>query len=268
MRKIYTILLFLIVNSSLAQKLSIKNFQLSFSILERERFANNPETISPLIEDKASYQNSIDSFLSNGFYGAPGPEKVKSWQIAVELSTKNRNSFFGRHMAIKLGFGIANKIRKDHIGLDYRNYQIIDSVNNIFYKSQYDIVHNSRQAGLLVALTYRTKIFNHVQFTTGLVFQPNITLYSKFERQVSYDTLYTPGNIKTSRSAPLPTLKGVSIFTYNIYVPLGLEINAYKQKVFFRAVLNAGFLHSRYYQLTSKKNECNGVELGIIYQPK
>lgn len=249
-----------------AQKINIKSYQVSYSILDRDPYRNNPITLAPLLKNKTGYDNLINSINHNEVYGNPSIEKIKNFSLSIELSKQNFNSFFWRHFSIRLGVGLSNKIRKNGMGLVNNEVINYDTINYRKIRSEFWIINASRQLSFITGLTYKKNIFKHVKFATGFVFQPNITLSNNFSSNID-TTFFKKDNTINIKYGGTNEAKGISVFTYNLYIPLGLNVNVYREQLFIQSSVNIGFLFSKYYLDTNKK-EANGIEFSIIYQPE
>jgi|GEM_PF-1696231 len=258
-------LLLLWHKQSTAQKIFLKSYQLGYTITDRDPFRNNPSNLAPLLKNQAEYISLINSINHNGIYGNPAIEKIKSISFAIELSKNNLHSFFWKHFTISLGAGISGKIRKDGMGLNNRNVFNYDTLNHRKIESTLWITNFSQQINFTGGLNYKVKIFNGVRFTTGIIFQPNLTLNNCFDMQI--DSIFFKKNTGIIiKNGNITTMEGVPVFSFNLYIPAGVEVDVYKQQFFIQSTFNAGFLFSRYY-LDQNKKEANGFGFSLIYKP-
>lgn len=259
------ILLLLITNSAIGQRLQIKNYGVAYRVFEMNSVGNNPTTISELLKDPVSYQNFLNTINYNSLYGNPGIQQLHTFYFTVEWKVDSPLSLFWKKHTIQAGLLITNRVVQEAGAVARQGFSY--SPDTVRYEDKYSLLKKQQFLGGQVGINRRFNISKKLQFFSGLHVQGSFAIVHHYQQQLDSST-YAPGrgwNIVTTR---MPNLKGKNFFQWQAMLPLGLEYDIHQKKLFLRLELNVGMVGSRYRPTTFAEREAHGIGLSLIYRAK
>jgi hypothetical protein len=247
-----------------AQKLSVKNYSLSYRVFEMDGVGNNPTTIGPLLENPVSYKKFLDTLQYNSLWGHPGIQNLHTFYFAVEWKKDPALSRFWKKYSIQTGILFTTKsvMSAGAIGNQTASF----SPDTVVHDDRYTFTKNQQFLGLQLGVNRRFNMAKHLQFFTGLHFQGSIAIVHYYQQQLDNST-WTSGGGWTIKTTPLPDLEGKNFFQWQLMIPLGLEYAIVKNRFFIRGELDLGIVGSQFRTKSFAGSETHGFGCSLIYQP-
>lgn len=259
---IFLLLVFLNIVSE-AQRLKIKNYSIGYRAFEIDAVGNNPSAIAPFLKDSWTYKNYINQIQYNSVYGNPGVQILRDYFINMDLQKISESRFWKKN-TIQLGLFLSNQLRKDNMALANDRF-VISPNDTTLFSDKYSIAQKQQFAGVNVGFNRRIQLSKQLQFITGFHLQGGIAFLHEYSQR--WDSSFYRRQVWTTRTFFLPDLKGKNFFQWRAMIPLGLELNVYKQEFFVRAEFDLGIVGDPFRKEAFTKREAHGYGIWLIYQP-
>lgn len=264
MRTLLVVLLLAVTVSSSAQHLKLKNYSAGYRAFEVDGVGNNPLTILPFLKKPATYQNFINSLQYNGLYGNPSIQILRNYYFGAEWYKDSTESRFWKKYSLQTNLYLSNRLKKDNMAL--LNEQVVFSPNDTtFHRDQYSLVQQQQFVGATIGINRRFKISNRLKFFTGFHVQGSYAYLHKYQQRL--DSSVFNHQSRTTKITLLPDLEGRKFFQWQAMIPIGVEMNVWKESIFIRAEAIAGIIGDRY-RTTWPKREAHGLGFALIYRPE
>jgi hypothetical protein len=272
------IILFIVETNLLAQKhekdtayfnpkntsrhLKIRNISFGSRIFEKESIGNNPLTIIPFLKNPFVYIDYLNTITYNGLNGNPGIERQRNYYLNVEFYKTSKSRFWKKY-SINIGMQITNKLIKDGLALFNERVEF-SPTDSIVYTDRYSLVQNQRFFGANLGLNrYFKTSEDRFQFLIGLHWQGSFAVTHNYQQRWD-STIFVLPNTRTTTTTELSKLKGINFFEWQAMMPLGIEIDIYKQRFFIRFEAYLGITKNRYKSV----GEAHGLGIWMHYKPK
>ncbi len=256
----------LIVSLSIqAQKgFYIKRISAGYRISEIDLIGTNPIDALPLLKDPTNYLHFISTFTYNALGGSPGPQTIHTFYANAELY-KNRHYGFWKHTYLQTGLFAIKNINTRAGSLTHFGLTESDSIQ---YNTTYSLTHQTQFFGLNFGINRTTKIAKRLQSTIGLQVQGMVALIHKYQPHMD-SSLLQPGPLakwEAIYNYQLPTLKAKNYFQWQIMLPLGIEYEAWKQRLTIRIEVAPGYIRNKYLNKSFAAGEAHSAGLWLIYK--
>ena len=258
------IFLFGVVINIQAQKgFYIKRLSAGYRISETELIGTNPFTALPLLKDPTEYLHLLSTFRYNAWGGSPGPETIHTFYANAEIY-KNRRNGFWKHTYLQTGLFAMKNINTTAGLLTHFGDIEADSTQ---FNTTYSFTHQTQFFGLNFGINRTTKIAKRLQSTIGLQLQGMVALIHKYQSHLdssSQSGFSSPW--KTIYSKQLSTSQARNYFQWQIMLPLGIEYEAWKQRLTIRIEIAPGYIRNKYLNKSFAASEAHSAGLWLIYQ--
>lgn len=262
----FTIISFSIIPCLRAQQSFIKNYSVGFRIFEYSSVGNNPTTLAPQLKDPVSYLYTLNNFSYNSLYGNPYIAYMKNFYLNVEMRGRDSLSRFWKKNSIQAGILMTNRLSRS-----------VGAVEDIQYDSFPDFIRRNKKysyteqiqfLGVNIGFNRRFKLSRNVQFLLGLQVQGSFAVHHNYKQQLDSTAFKYGIGLIYDKSTPLNDLKGKQYFQWQAMIPLGLEVNIYKQEFFMRLEAMLGIIGNSTRDKINADKQAHGVGIWLVYEPK
>lgn len=244
----------------------VKGYGLGYKVFEIDLKGNNLSSVEPYVKNRDAYQQLVGPVLasSNSFWGDPGVGHLKTVYANVELQKKDPQTRFAKQFSVQAGLLLTTTSRRPTGRAGFvSSYANVDTP---ITSNTLALVNHQQLAGANIGLNWRAKILRHLNFVTGLHVQGSFTIKGYYAP--SFDSsVYRPATGWITKSVAQPKIDATQYFQWQAMIPLGLELELYKQQLLLRAEAYLGWLGDRY-RTTRYDREAHGIGFWLIYQPR
>lgn len=244
--------------------LQLKRISLAYRWFEADAFGDNPLTIGRLLKDPGAYQNYVSTIDWNDLHGSPGIAELNEFFANAEWQKTGTNARFWRHTTFEAGVFITPTSKRSGISIGTQNWNEEDSS---IHRGYYTVAQSLQFAGASIGLNRYVPILKKLSFVTGLHVQGALAVHHVFAQQWDSSVFHSPtATWHNSTTTYGPDLKAKHYFQWQVFVPLGFEVDLYRQRLFLRAELDAGIIGGRMQSAYHVNREANALGGAIIYQ--
>lgn len=242
--------------------LQIRSISAGARLFEVNSIGNNPRTLALMLKHPEPYLRFIDNISWNSLYGNPGIQVLYQYQVAAELYKNYRASRFWKRYSLQAGVFVSSKLQKS--GMSIGNQGMLPDTT-LFY-DHFSITQHQRFAGALAGINRRIRLGRNIGFATGLHLAGSIAIHHRYYQQRDSNTFhYRRGWSYTT--TPLGNLEGKNYLVWQAMLPLALEINIYRNRLFLRPEVFAGIIGGKYYKIFRRgPEEAHGAAMSLVYQ--
>lgn len=264
-KAIFIFLLSLISLMAKSQSFKFKSFSAGYRVYEINAIGNNPFNIYNQLKDSASYSEYVNNIYYNSSSGNPAILRVRNFYINGEWLLNASAKGLLKNISLNAGLLLTGKISQP-IGSvsDDSRYNSLDTTK---YVDTYSLTRNQQFIGANLGINKRFRIAKKFQIYTGLHYQGSIAFEHYYNQQWEF-RLFTPSTGWNTKYKQLPDLKGKNFYQWQAMIPLGIEYDIYRQKIFVRLEAIAGRVGSQHRPKSFAVNEAHGLGFWIIYLPK
>lgn len=254
--------------SAEAQRLEIRNYAVGSRVFEIQEMGGNPTTIARLLKRPDTYQKYLSSIPYNGLYGGLAIQRHHLYYISAELAKPTATSPFWRKNTVQVGLFISNQLAKDRMAVFNEQITLTSDSAATIAIDTYSLVQKQRFLGAAIGLNRRFRIANRLQFLMGLHGQASVAVVHKYEQQLdSAIIMVAPRRkpiqqTKTSRGFDL---QGKKYLQWQTMVPLGLEVDVYRNQLFVRVEAALGLVGNAFRPKDLASMEAHGLGLWVVY---
>lgn len=252
-----------------AQRLEIRSYAIGKRVFEMEEIGGNPATIGRLLKRPDTYQKYLSGITYNGFYGGLAIPRHHLYYISAELVKPAATSEFWRKHTVQVGLFASNQLVKNEMALFNEQVTLTSNSTATINRDTYSLVQKQRFLGATAGLNRRFRIVNRLQFVTGLHAQASVAVVHKYEQRLDSTTIMVGDGIspirqsKTSRSFDL---KGKNYLQWQAMIPLGLEVDVYRNQLFVRLEADLGLTGSAFRPKDLASREAHGIGVWVTYR--
>lgn len=241
--------------------LRIKSLGTGGRLFELNSIGNNPKNLGYLLKDPGPYLDFINSQSFNSLYSNPGIQFIYHYHLLAEFKKDNPSSRFWKKYSLQSGLVLTSKLKKSGMSIGNQGH-LADST---MYFDHYSFTQEQRFLGAQFGLNRRIRLSHRVQFFTGLQLLGSVAVMHRYGQQRDSNTFHHRRGW-TYQTTELPKLKGKNYTQWQAMLPLALEIDIYKKKLYLRPELFAGIIGGKYWKLyRGGMEEAHGLGLSLIY---
>jgi hypothetical protein len=252
-----------------AQRLEIRSYAIGKRIFEMEEIGGNPATIGRLLKRPDTYQKYLSGITYNGFYGGLAVQRHHLYYLSAELGKSTSTSPFWRKHTVQVGVFMSNQLVKDEMALFNEQTTLTSNTTATITRDTYALVQKQRFLGATVGLNRRFRIVNRVQFVTGLHAQAGVAVVHKYEQRLD-SAIILVGNgmspIRQSKTSQGFDLKGRNYLQWQAMIPLGLEVDVYRNQLFVRLEADLGLTGNAFRPKDLVSREAHGIGVWVTYK--
>jgi hypothetical protein len=248
-----------------AQQKFIKNYSAGFRIFEYNMIGNNPTTLAPQLKDPVPYLYALNNFSYNSLYGNPAIAYMKNFYLNLEMRGRDSASRFWKNHSIQAGIVFTNKLSRNAGAIEDIQWDFIP--DTIKRTRGYSYTEQIQFLGANTGINRRFKVAKNIQLLAGLQVQGSFAIIHNYKQQLDSSAFEQRAGWIYQKSTSLPDLAGKQYFQWQAYIPLGMEVNVYKQEFFIRLEAMIGLIGSSTREKTISNREAHGVGIWLVYQP-
>lgn len=248
-----------------AQQRIIKNYSAGFRIFEYSLGGNDITNLAPQLKEPIGYLNYLKTIPYNSLHGHTSIAYLNNFYINLELQGRDSASQFWKKHSIPVGIVFTNRLSRSAGTIENnQSYIVPDTIIRI---SSYSVTEQIQFIGLNTGINRRFKLSRNLNFLTGFQVQAGVAAVHKYE-QHSDSSIYQPSvGWRRFSTSNLPDLAGKNYFMWQAMIPLGLEVNLYKQQFFIRMEAILGIVVASTPQKNNINGEAHAIGIWLVYQP-
>lgn len=258
------LLLLLVFGNMQAQDWKLKNYSTGYRIFEYNSAGNNPLTIAPLLQDPYAYEAYLNTIDRNSLWGNPGLTQLHTFYIGAEWQNEAPAGRFWKEYTLQAGLLFTGRINLDAGAIGREGWRY--SPDTAMIEDKYSLAKSLQFFGAGAGVNRRFRISKRLKFQTGLHAQGSFALVHRFQQRCDSSTYSQREGWKT-RTTFLPDLEGKKFFQWQVLLPLGLEYELYRNRVFLRVEVAAGLVGNFYRGKSLADKEAHGAGIFLVYQP-
>ncbi len=248
-----------------AQQKIIKNYSAGLRIFEYNMIGNNPTTLAPQLKDPVSYLYTLNNFSYNSLHGNPAIAYMKNFYLNLEIRGRDSASRFWKNHSIQTGIVFTNKLSRNAGAIEDIQWDFIP--DTIKRTRGYSYIEQIQFLGANTGINRRFKVAKNIQLLAGLQVQGSFAIIHTYKQQMDSSAFKLGAGWIYQKSTSLPDLAGKRYFQWQAYIPIGMEVNVYKQVFFIRLEAMIGLIGSSTRENTISNKEAHGVGIWLVYQP-
>lgn len=264
MRTGFIVFLFFVTTTAGAQQWKLRSFCGGARQFELNPVGNNPMMLEPFMKDANSYRAFINTLEYNGLLGGGEIQLFKNYYLNATWHRPGAASRFWKKTNVQAGGWISNQLVKE--GMALTNHDATFSpTDTVLHRHHYTIAQHLQFAGLNAGLNWRGRLSNKLSYTAGFQMQGGIAFRHHYNHQLDSNWVHYPANIRRSSTTALQARKGKNFFQWQAMIPLGVEVDLYRQRIFVRAEFLAGMVGGQFRSSEFAMNEAHGFGLWLVY---
>lgn len=253
-----------------AQTWQVRSYSAGSRVFEIQELGGGVNSIGPLLRQPAAHQRYVSSLAYSGISnGGLGVARHQMYYASVELDRPTAAAVFWRQCTVQVGVLLTNQLAKGPMTVFEEQVNFEPDGTIIQTRAAYSLVQRQRFVGATLGLNRRFRLASRLQFVTGLHTQASLAVEHRYQQQWDSTRLVVPPNgvtQRTTNSTPGPDLAGRNYLQWQLFVPLGLEVDAYRNRLFVRLEANVGIVGSRLRERSLAGREAHGLGLWLGYR--